>query len=90
MSLMDEKVKHKVVNAGGGAAVVLQEIKVGLSSILESYNLTIDDTTVWQIAESFEDIVILSIEGLLAARKQIDTIARLDRAMARYPSSLIS
>jgi len=79
MSLMDEKVEHKVVNAGSGATVVLQEIKVGLSSIIESDNLTIDDTAVRQIAESFEDIGILSVEGLLAPRKQIGTIARLDR-----------
>src|SRR5215472_1312544 len=79
MSLMDEKVEHKVVNAGRGATVVLQEIKVGLSGIIESDNLTIDDTVVWQIAESFDDIEILSVEGLLAPRKQIDTIARLDR-----------
>jgi hypothetical protein len=76
---MDEKVEYKVVNAGSGAAVVLQEIKVGLSGIIESDNLTIDDTAVWQIAESFEDIGILSVEGLPAPRKQIDTIARLDR-----------
>ena len=76
---MDEKVEHKVVNAGSGAPVVLQKTKDGLSSIIEGDNLTIDDTAVWQIAESFDDIGILRVEGLLAPRKQIDTIARLDR-----------
>jgi hypothetical protein len=79
MSLMEEKVEDKIVNAGSGATVILQEIKVGLSSIIEGDNLTIDDTAVWQIAESFDNIGILSVKGLLAPRKQIDTIARLDR-----------
>ena len=70
--VVHENVKNEVMNARCLCSIVLEEIEVRTPRFVQCHNLTVNNRVVGEISQSFEDLRILSVEGIPPPRKKTE------------------
>ena len=67
------------LDAGSLAAEPLKKARIRSACLIHDHNLTINHGPIREIAQDFDKMPVLVIEGFVPPRKQIDAAIRFDR-----------